>query len=90
LSLGLVETHQRRNCPFLHQTPKKKKLCKGAKNRQWRFLKFLNLLGYGDNEIQIRDKLQQNLCSQVLQFITVRTLGFIPSRLSPMAQQPLV
>jgi hypothetical protein len=28
-------------------------------------------------------KLQQNLWNQIRQFITLRTLGFIPSRLSP-------
>jgi hypothetical protein len=53
--------------PFFTKQTTTKKLRKGATNRQWLFLKFLNLLGYGDNEIQIRENIPRKTSTKSLE-----------------------
>jgi hypothetical protein len=52
-----------------------------VQDHQWRFLKFLNLFTYGDNEIQIRENMPHKISTKSLekmsQFIALRKLGFI-------------
>jgi hypothetical protein len=46
---------------------KKKKTSQGCGKRQWHFLKFLNLLGYGDNEIKIREYMPRKTSTKSLE-----------------------
>jgi len=48
-------------------SPNTKKNRKGATNRQWRFLMFLNLLEYGDNEIQIAESMSRKTSTKSLE-----------------------
>jgi len=91
VNLGLVETRQRTNCPFLHQTQKKiarvRQTASGVSLCFWTYWN-MGIMKYKLQKV-CHVKRQQNLWNQMRQFIALRTPPPPHGKTAPNGPGPL-